>query len=107
MAIANGSWISAQSGAVLVPAQAGKIIRVVRVVITSWATVKVQLQSDPGPDPLNLTAPLHVGVGHPLVLRLGRGGALTAQRGKAFGIASAFQGGTAEYSVVVWYDVVT
>jgi hypothetical protein len=107
MAIANGSWISAQGGAVLVPAQAGKIIRVVRIVVTTWATVKVQLQSDPGPDPLNLTAPLHVGAGHPLVLRLGRGGALTTERGKAFGMASAFQSGSAEYSVVVWYDVVT
>jgi hypothetical protein len=102
-----GSWGTAQNGLVLVPAQAGKIIRVVRVLCTAWVGIKAQLQSDPGPDPLNLTPSLHIGPEASLVLPLGRSGAVATQRGKALGVSTAFQSGAGEHSVMVWYEVVS
>jgi hypothetical protein len=107
MAVAYGSWMTAQSGAVLVPAQAGKIIRVLKLVMTTWVGVKYMVQSDPGPDPLNLTPPLLVGAGCSLVLRLGRGLALATQRGKALGVSTTFSGSAGEHSLTVWYELVT
>lgn len=107
MAVAQGAWQTAQSGTVLVPAQPGKIIRVLKVVLTSWVVIKFTLQSDPGPDPLNLTPPLLVAAGIPLVLRLGRGLALATQRGKGLGVTTAFYGSPGEHSVTVWYELVS
>lgn len=107
MTLAYGTYSTAQTNRELVPAQVGKVIRVVRLLVTTWASMKITLLSDPGPDPLNLTPPMHVGVGSPFVLALGRNFAVATARDKALGITTAFQSVSGEYSVAVWYEVVS
>lgn len=106
MELAFASYSTNQDNATLVAAEAGHKLRVVRLVITSWAAVSVTLLSNPGPDPRSLTPPLHVGTGQSLVLPLERTGALVTGRGEALGLSSAFQSGAAEFSVAVWYEAV-
>ena len=106
MTLASCSYNAVQVNTVLVPAQAGKIIRVARILVTTWSSMKVTLLSDPGADPVVLTPPLHVSsVG--LNLHLGRGLALTTARGKALGFHASFQLSAAEFSLMVWYEVVS
>jgi hypothetical protein len=107
MTLVFASYSTVQSNTVLVPAQAGKIIRVVKLAVTTWATMKVILLSDPGPDPLSLTPPLHVGSGVPLLMHLGRSLALATGREKALGMTAVFQSVPAEFSIAVWYELVS
>ncbi|GEM_PF-1773603 len=106
MAMAYGTYSSAQTNMELVPAQPGKIIRVVRLLFTTWGSLKVMLVSDPGPDPVVLLPFTHVSAGTGLHLHLGRAGALTTGRGKALGFSSAYQVTASEYSITLWYEVV-
>jgi hypothetical protein len=106
MTLAYGSYNNVQINTVIVPAEPGKIIRVAKVVVTTWASMKVTFVSDPGPDPLNLTPPLHVS-GAGLNLHLGRSYALATGRGKALGFTAAFQLSSAEYGLSVWYEMVS
>jgi hypothetical protein len=105
MTLAYGSYNNVQINTVIVPAQPGKIIRVTKVVVTTWASMKVIFVSDPGSDPVNLTPPLHVS-GTGLHLPLGRSFALTTGRDKALGFTAAFQMSAAEYSLAIWYEAV-
>jgi hypothetical protein len=107
MALAFGTFGTVQINRELVPAQPDKIIRVLKLMITTWASVKVTLVSDPESDPLDLHPPLHIGVGSGMVVPLGRRFALVTGRGKALGFSASFQAGAGEYSVTVWYEVVT
>jgi hypothetical protein len=75
--------------------------------ITTWGAVKVSLVSDPESEPLNLMPPLHTSAGPGVTLHLGRRFALATGRGKALGFTAAFQTTSAEYSIAVWYEVVT
>ncbi len=106
MTLAYGTFNNVQMNTVLVPAQPGKIIRVVKVLVTTWAPLKVTFVSDPGPDPLNLTAPTHVS-GAGLHLHLGRSFAVATGRGQALGFTASFQLSAGEYSIAVWYEVVS
>ncbi len=106
MTLAYGTFNSVQVNTVLVPAQAGKVIRVAKILVTTWASLKVNFVSDPGADPLNLTPAWQVS-GAGLNLQLGRSYALATERGKALGFSAAFQLSSGEYSVAVWYEVVT
>jgi hypothetical protein len=107
MTLAFGAYGTSQTNTILIPAEAGRVIRVVKVVVSTWSALKITFVSDPGPDPLNLTPPLYVGTGSPLVLPLGRALALATQRGKALGLTTAYQSMPGECSVAVWYEVVT
>lgn len=107
MALAYGSYSSVQINTELVPAQPGKIIRVLKLVITTWGDLKVTLVSDSESDPQNLTPALHTSAGRGINLQLGRRFALATARGKALGFSAAFQVTSAEYSIAVWYEVVT
>jgi len=106
MTLAVYSFNTVQANTVLVPAQAGKIIRVARIQATTWASLRVIFLSDPGPDPVALSPPLHVS-GTGLNLNLGRSLALTTGRGKALGFSASFQMSPAESSLMVWYEVVS
>ncbi len=106
MTLVFGSYGANQNNTVLVPAQTGKLIRVVKLVVTAWTGVKVVLLSAPGPDPQALTPPLHVAAGMPLVLHFGRGLALVTGRGQALGVSTVFQSLPGEHSVAVWYEAV-
>lgn len=106
MMLAFGTFNNVQINTVLVPAQPGQIIRVARVLVTSYVGIKVYFVSDPGADPLNMLPPLHV-AGSGLSLPLGRGYALATGRGKALGFTASFQLSAGEYSIAVWYELVT
>jgi hypothetical protein len=105
MTAAFGTYATAQVNTVIVPPQAGKIIRVVRILITTFAGIKVTFLSDPGPDPVTLLPLMHSSTAG-LQLHLGRSCALATGRGKALGFRSVFQLASGEYSIVVWYEAV-
>jgi hypothetical protein len=107
MALAFCTYGTVQINTELVPAQPGKIIRILKLVITTWEDLKVTLVSDPESDPQDLTPALHAGAGSGFSLQLGRRFALATGRGKALGFSAAFQMASAEYSIAVWYEVVT
>ena len=107
MALAYGTYGTVQINTELVPAQPGKIIRVLKLMITTWGALKVSFVSDPESDPLSLMPPLHTSAGPGIALQLGRRFALATGRGKALGFTAAFQLASAEYSIAVWYEVVT
>ncbi|MCK4342024.1 MAG: hypothetical protein KAY37_09915 [Phycisphaerae bacterium] len=107
MAIAFDSYNTAQNNIVFIPAQTGKIIRVLKVLITAWTDVKITLLSDPGPVPEEITPPMHVTKSSPLVLHLGRSFSLATKRGRALGLTALFRSTTEQYSITVWYEVVT
>ena len=107
MALALGTYNSVQVNTELVPAQPDKIIRVLKLIITTWGSVKVTFLSDPGADPVALTPPLHTSGGTGLSLHLGRRFAMVTERGKALGFTSAFQLTAVEYSIAVWYELVS
>jgi hypothetical protein len=100
MTAAFGSYITAQANTVIVPAQAGKIIRVVKIVVTTYASVKVAFLSDPGADPVSLTPSLHVST-QGMYLHLGRSCALATGRGKALGFNASYQLGS--WSGTSWW----
>jgi len=107
MMVAYGYYNAAQTNTELVAAEAGKIIRVQRILLTAWGDVKVTLISDPGgAGSTNLLPPLHLASGSVLTLPLGPRSALVTGRGKSLGVTTAFKVMAAEHSVVVWYDVV-
>jgi hypothetical protein len=106
MTVAYGTYNSAQANTVIVPAQEGKIIRVVKIVVSTFAGVKVTFLSDPGLDPVVLTPPLHASMAG-LHLHLGRSCALATGRGKALGFNASYQMASGEYSVTVWYEVMS
>ncbi len=106
MTVAYGTYSTAQVNTVLIPAQAGKIIRVVKIMLTTFAGIKVTFLSDPGPDPVGLLPPIHASTAG-LQVRLGRGCAVATGRGKALGFSSNYQLGSGEYSLAVWYEVVS
>lgn len=106
MTLAFGTFNNVQINTVLVAAQPGKIIRVAKILVTTWASMKVSFVSDPGADPLYLTPPMQVS-GAGLNLQLGRSYALATGRGKALGFTASFQLSSAEYSIAVWYEVVS
>jgi len=107
MTVVSESYSTAQTSAVLIPPQAGQIIRVVRVVITAWTDVRITLLSDPGPAPDELLAPLYAGKSGPVCLRLGRSHAIVTERGRGLGMHASFNGTAGQYSVSVWYEVVS
>lgn len=106
MTLAFGTYSTTQDNVTLVPAEAGRIIRVLEVAITTWTDVKVTLLSDPGPSPTQLTPALHACRGGPVVLRPGRRLALATARGRALGLSAFFRSTADEFSVAVWYEVV-
>lgn len=103
MTLAHGTYNTVQVNTVIVPAQPGKIIRVARLVVTTWASLKVMLLSDPAGEHTIIAPPLHVSTSG-LCLQFGRGYALTTARGKALGFTASFQLTGAEYSIAVWYE---
>ena len=108
MAMVFGTHIIERSNYELVAAATGKIIRVLRLVVTGWSDTKITLISDPGGvNPADITPALHFGSYHELDLRLGRGLALTAERSKALGMTTAFRVSGTEYSVALWYELVS
>lgn len=106
MTLAYASYSTAQNNVEIVAGQAGRIIRVVKLVLTSWVGVKLTLINDPGVDPQAITPPLHIGAGQPLVLRLGRSLPITVERGKGLGVSTIFEGAIGEHSILVWYELV-
>ncbi len=107
MAMVYGAYSAAQTNLELIPAEAGKIIRVVMLLVSSWSSAKLTLISDPGgAAQADVTPPLHFGASHVNVTRLGRSHAVPAERGKALGITLSYQGLPAEASVMVWYELV-
>ncbi len=107
MAMVYGAYATAQTNLVLIPAETGKIIRVVMMLASSWTNAKFTLISDPGgAAQADLTPPIHFGAARPMVARLGRSLALTAERGKALGFTLSYQGLPAEASLMVWYELV-
>ncbi len=108
MAVTFATYTEAQTDTELVAAQPGKLIRVLKLLVTSWGNVKITLLSDPAGAPtVALTPELHATSGKPVVLCLGRRYALATQLGKALGITTAFQVGATDHSVIVWYEVVS
>lgn len=107
MALAYQRFTTAQTDAQLIAAEPGKTIRIVKLLVTTWANLKLTLLSDPGPQEVGLMAPVHVSTSAPLLLHLGRNGAVAAQPGKAVGITAAFAGSSGEYSIHIWYEVVS
>ena len=105
MTVAFGTYNTAQANTVLIPAQAGKIIRIVKIVLTTFAGMKVAFLSDPAADPVSLTPVLHTSTAG-LHLHLGRSCALATGRGKALGFNATYQLAGGEYSIAVWYEVV-
>ncbi len=105
MAIATCVFNTSQTSVELVPAQAGRQIRILRVLGTTWATLKYTLLASPGAGETALLAPLHVS-NRGLDLLLGRKYALTTERGQALGFSAVFQGTATESSLIVWYELV-
>ena len=108
MAMVFGTHIIERTNYELVAAVTGKIIRILRLVVTGWSDTKITLISDPGGmNPANITPALHFCINHELDLRLGRGLAITAERGRSLGMTTAFRVSGAEYSVALWYELVS
>jgi hypothetical protein len=105
MAVVSCNFAAAQASIELVPAQAGRQIRVLRVVGTTWAALKFTLLAAPGAGEAALHAPLHVST-RGLELLLGRKYALATERGQALGFTAVFQGTPADSSLLVWYELV-
>ncbi len=106
MTVVSQSFTGGQTATVLVPAIPGKIIRVLRVLFTTWGTINCGLSSDPGgPTQVLLSGAIYLNPGVPLDVFLGRAYAWRVARGKALGFDSAFSGGEQPHSVTVWYDV--
>lgn len=106
MAIAQSAFTISQTDTVLVAAQPGKIILVLRVLATSSLSGNFRLASDPGgASETDLTPDLFMVAG-PLDLKLGRGFGLATERGKALGITTVYIGDPANHSYVIWYELV-
>ena len=108
MAMALGAYSTAQTNTVLIPAEPGKIIRIVTVLASAWVNAKLTLISDPGgDDQTDLTPAIHFGSARPLLARLGRTQALATGRGKALGITTGYQGVAGEVGLLIWYELVS
>ena len=105
MSMENVTYSVAQNGAEIIPGFEGKAIRAVLIVVTSWANVKVTLLSDAGGDAERpLTAPLFLGGGQPLLLRLGRRHALLSDAGKSLGVTTVYESTVAPLTVTIWFE---
>ncbi len=105
MSMERANFSTAQTGAEVVPGHPGEAIRVLMILVTCWASAKITLLSDPGgDDERELTAPLHIGAGQPLLVRLGRHYALPADPAKAFGVTTSYQSTVAPLTLTVWFE---
>lgn len=105
MAIVFGSYTGTQVNTELVPAQPGRIIRVVKLLVSGWTALRLQLLADPGGEAAPLLPQMHIGPGG-LVLGLGRHCAVSTGPGQGLGFTATFQGAAASFGVAVWYEVV-
>jgi hypothetical protein len=105
MSMEYASFSTAQTGLEFVPGHAGEVIRVVMILVTCWVSAKLTLLSDPGgDDERELAAPLYIGAGQPLLVRLGRHHALPADPGRALGVTTSYQSTVAPLTLTVWYE---
>ena len=105
MLCAFTSYSASQSEVELIPAIEGKIIRVLKLLLTASVTAGFELVSDPGGGGSTaLTPPLFV-TGS-FALRLGRPYALSAARGKGLGLNLTFVSTEGPAGIAVWYEVV-
>lgn len=105
MAYVELSFNAPQASVMLLPPVPGRAYRVLRVLVTSWGTIKLQLLSNPGAAESGLLPPLHNG-NRVLDLTLGRRFAVSTPPGASLGVSATFQGAPGESSLAVWYDLV-
>jgi hypothetical protein len=107
MTLQFAEYTGPQITTVFVPAVANKIIRVLAVLASSWANMRVTLHSDPGgAQNRDLTPTLYAGGGRAAELRMGRMYAVSTDRGKALGLSLDYQGSALPVGVAVWYEVI-
>lgn len=107
MAIAIQNYNDFESGAVIVPAQAGLVIRVERLLVTSWVGMALTLLSDPGgAEEQAITAALRIMGGSVGVFDFAGKYAISTARGTALGLSSFYQSTSSAYGVMVWYEYV-
>ena len=107
MAMVKAEYGASQTNAVVVPATGGKIILVLRLLVSGDSNFNMRLQSDPGgADDADLTPTLYVSGDRVIDLKLGRAFGLAAGRGKALGLTSDVAFSPADHSVMVWYELV-
>jgi hypothetical protein len=105
MLCAFTSFSASQSEVELVPAVEGKIIRVLKLLLTASALAGFELLSDPGGGGLAaLAPPIHL-TGS-FALRLGRPYAFSAARGKGLGLNLTFASTEGPAGIAVWYELV-
>ncbi|MBW7904571.1 MAG: hypothetical protein LC135_08135 [Phycisphaerae bacterium] len=90
----------------LVPATAGRRIRVLRLLVACDSAGYVQLLSDPIGGGTAVSARLYVAAGKPMELVGARDGALAATVGKALGLASASTNPGVKMGLMLWYELV-
>ncbi|MDX2199260.1 MAG: hypothetical protein SF069_09865 [Phycisphaerae bacterium] len=107
MALAIFNYSDAQAGQTLAAAQPDRIIRVERLIITSWVGVAITLVSDPGGvGEAAISATLRYSPGGLGVFEFPKPYALTTERGRALGLNTSFQSSAGNYGVMVWYEYV-
>ena len=107
MALVLLNYATGQTSELIVPAQDEKIIRVERVIITTWSGLKFWLMSDPGGGKeTELTAPLQVVLGSGGIYDFTGPFAVQTGRGEALGLSTVFQGAPSEHSLMIWYELV-
>ncbi len=107
MALAIFNYSDAQAGQSLAAAQADRIIRVERLILTSWVGVAITLVSDPGGvGEVAISATLRYSPGGLGVFEFPKPYALITERGRALGLNTSFQSSSGNYGVMVWYEYV-
>lgn len=105
MAQASFDFVAAVSGYSLVPGSPGSILALTRMIFTGWAPTRILLLSDPGGEDEHAIGSYLYFDTAPLVLDMGRGGALLSDRGKGLGFSTLYAATVAPYSISLWYEV--
>lgn len=107
MAILTAGYTANQTNTELVAAMAGKLIRVLRVLVTFESAGTIKLISAPGlAEAADVTPLLYLGAAGLLHLDLPREQALTATRGKALGFTSSIAAAGKGQGIMIWYELV-
>ncbi len=107
MMVCGRSFAGMQEQHILVPGAEGRLIRVLRVCISTSRAGTFELWSDPGgATAVELMPPVHVAANATLDLRLGARYGLTVGRGRALGFSSVLEDAAARHSVLLWYELV-
>lgn len=103
MTMVNAS--TAQANVELAAGEAGVILRVERLILTSWVGLYVVLLSDPGgPNQQEISSRMRVTNGSVGVFDFSGRFALNSEPGKALGFTSVFQGAPGDYGLMIWYE---